>query len=202
MLSSYYASLLSALLLVAGPALGAPAPDASTVTALPSVMTGSTNAATAGSASPSSVPKASSSVAKSSSSAAVTSATPALWIEIEEFAKLHSDDANEGSGDGQKRPYGITGPNAVKFKFDGDDYTQETFKVTYYPTPSASAVPTDTEASYNPQSWTTASGTPTKVIECVATASASLTENLMLLPTPDLSTTTGGVGIKCTDAAA
>ncbi|TYJ57053.1 hypothetical protein B9479_002154 [Cryptococcus floricola] len=136
------------------------------------------------------------------STEAVTASTPhvtgaALWVDIEEFAKLHSDDKNEGSGDGQKRPYGITGPNAVKFKFNGGDYKEETFKVSYYKS-SSFAMPSGT---YNPKAWTTASGTPTKVIECVATASASLTENAWLVPTPDLSTTAGGVGVKCTDSA-
>ncbi|TYJ57052.1 hypothetical protein B9479_002153 [Cryptococcus floricola] len=171
-----HATVLPALLLAVLPALAAPA---SSVTQAPSATLGSTNATNA-----------------------LTAATPhvtgaAFWVDIEEFAKLHSDDKNEGSGDGQKRPYGITGPNAVKFKFNGGDYKEETFKVSYYKS-SSFAMPSGT---YNPKAWTTASGTPTKVIECVATASASLTENAWLVPTPDLSTTAGGVGIKCTDSA-
>ncbi|ODN81585.1 hypothetical protein L202_01998 [Cryptococcus amylolentus CBS 6039] len=170
-----HASVLPALLLAVLPALAAPASSAS---ASPSATVGTTSAVTAGSA------------GSSSSGASAAQVTPAFWVDIEEFAKLHSDDKNEGSGDGQKRPYGITGPNAVKFKFNGDDYKEETFKISYYKSSSWS-MPSGT---YNPEAWTTASGTATKVIECVATASASLTENAWLVPTPDISTTTGGVG--------
>ncbi|TYJ57054.1 hypothetical protein B9479_002155 [Cryptococcus floricola] len=177
-----HASVLPALLLAVLPALAAPA---SSVTQAPSATLSSTNAVTAGGA------------GNSSSTASTPQVTGAFWVDIEDFTKLQSWDNNEGSGDGQKRPYGVTGPNAVKFKFNGDDYKEETFKVSYYKS-SSWAMPSGT---YNPEAWTTATGTPTKVIECVATASASLTEVAWLVPTPDLSTTAGGVGIKCTDSA-
>ncbi|WVQ73069.1 hypothetical protein IAR50_002632 [Cryptococcus sp. DSM 104548] len=206
-----YTPLLSALLLVAVPALGAPhpTPEKLTMLAVLTLITGPTAdaAAIAGSASAitiysnaatttagsafaitilSSVTKSSSSVAKSSSSSVAASATQALYVDIQKFSKLHSVDANEGSGDGQKRPYGVTGPNAVSF---------------YQSSSTAAPSAIGTDATYNPQAWTTATGTPTKIIECVATASATMTQNMWLVPSPDLSTIEGGVGVKCTDAA-
>ncbi|ODO05352.1 hypothetical protein L198_02045 [Cryptococcus wingfieldii CBS 7118] len=134
---------------------------------------------------------------------AAPSVDPAVYVAISRYQKLTSADKNEGSGDGQKRPYGITGPNEVKFTFgDPVDYKEETFQVTFYETQTTwPAAATETGSDYDQNGWTINQGEPTKVIECVATATASVTEAVDVYPTPDLAITDGPVNVKCTDVS-
>ncbi|ODO05357.1 hypothetical protein L198_02050 [Cryptococcus wingfieldii CBS 7118] len=66
---------------------------------------------------------------------------PTLDIRVDdEYSKLQSHNANEGDGEGQKRPYGLLGHGDVEFKFyEPENYKQETFRVSYFEPPTTSA---------------------------------------------------------------
>ncbi|WVQ73065.1 hypothetical protein IAR50_002628 [Cryptococcus sp. DSM 104548] len=124
--------------------------------------------------------------------------TPALFVVAEDFSSLHSNDPGEGTGQEEKRPYGIDGPNNVSFGFyESNGYTSETFRVSYYKTVTAAATATGFDAIVGPWVWKT--GTPTSVIECIASATVSPTAIATITPAPDLTTTKDAFVMACSE---
>ncbi|ODO05346.1 hypothetical protein L198_02039 [Cryptococcus wingfieldii CBS 7118] len=124
----------------------------------------------------------------------------AAIIGIDTWQVLNSQDANEGSGEGQKRSYGVSGPGSVRFAFnETNKYTAETFRISYY---SVGPSPTGAMgAKINPSVWVSATSTekPTSIIQCVATATASMTGDVYVYPSPDIPTTSKQmIEVKCT----
>ncbi|TYJ57055.1 hypothetical protein B9479_002156 [Cryptococcus floricola] len=141
--------------------------------------------------------------APASSSVAASSDEPApsLHILLDPFSTIHSHNDNEGDGDGQKRPYGLDGPGDIAFAFgDPEDYTAETFWVRYYKT-VAGADPSVIGNFGLPDPTVWATGNPTTVVQCVATATASSKEDANVVPVPGLSTTNGAYEVKCSGLA-
>ncbi|ODO10197.1 hypothetical protein I350_02426 [Cryptococcus amylolentus CBS 6273] len=128
-------------------------------------------------------------------------AAPSLFVVANRFSSLHSNDNGEGTGQEEKRPYGVDGPNDVAFGFYASNgYTSETFRVSYYKS-VADASATGEDGQVAVSAWKT--GDPTSVIECanvkcVASATASPTEDVYVTPVPDMTTTTEAFEIKCT----
>ncbi|WVQ73074.1 hypothetical protein IAR50_002637 [Cryptococcus sp. DSM 104548] len=118
----------------------------------------------------------------------------ALAVDIDTWQVLNSHDDNA-----EKAPYGVSGPGEVRFAFnEAEKYTAETFRISYY---SVGPSPTGAEgAKINPSVWKSATATesPTKIVQCVATATASMTGDIYVAPSPNWSTTKQEVVVKCT----
>ncbi|ODN81584.1 hypothetical protein L202_01997 [Cryptococcus amylolentus CBS 6039] len=136
----------------------------------------------------------------SSSSSSSDEPAPSLYIRLDPFSTIQSHNDNEGDGDGQKRSYGLDGPGDIAFAFgDPEDYTAETFWVRYYKTAGVDPSVTGKFEIPDPTVWAT--GNPTTVVQCVATATASSKEDADVVPVPGLSTTTGAYQVKCSGLA-
>ncbi|TYJ57046.1 hypothetical protein B9479_002147 [Cryptococcus floricola] len=110
----------------------------------------------------------------------------AAIIGIDTWQVLNSHDANEGSGEGQKRSYGVSGPGSVRFAFnETNKYTAETFRISYY---SVGPSPTGAMgAKINPSVWVSATSTekPTSIVQSLPSPRPlSSPTSLHLPPTP------------------
>ncbi|TYJ57058.1 hypothetical protein B9479_002159 [Cryptococcus floricola] len=145
-------------------------------------------------ASSSSAPKSS----DTTSTPSTPTAAPSLYVVADRFSSLHSNDKGEGTGKNCKRPYGIDGPmKYVGFGFYASDgYKSETFRVSYYKSVADPSATGKYDGQVPASVWKT--GDPTSVIECVASATVSPTEDVYVTPAPNMTTTIEAFEIECT----